>query len=461
MGPILPQVAQSRGVGLGTVGLIFSTYAFANFAVSPYLGKALQTGAVQRKTLLFSGLLICGGSAAAFGLVTLVQNPHVFTAICLLLRVVNGVGSAAVDTSSFSMISGLYAGSEAFGTMMGIAESFLSLGWIVGPLVGGYAAQVAGFAAPFFLTAAVTFLTVPVLIFLMPQSQVEGAERPKVPVTIGRLLRQPIVGVLLVAGMLAAGSLTFLDPTLGPFLQRVWGWDVATIGLGFGTTAVLYAIITPFAGWVGDKVGMSVIIVAGFVFMAVGYVLLGPAPPLQALLGRVFGSWLIWVSLSFIGLGAGMAFVPLLPALLNGLADVGIEEEGLADVVSGLLSGSFSMGGGVGPLLGGLLAALLGFEWAAAGFGLVLASIGVAVSIVSTLAARTAAARTAALESAPSMPSLATGSRSAAAHSRQPAMSPRPPLMSALSGHGQPHAANHLHEPLLSGGHGSDRQNSC
>ncbi len=55
--------------------------------------------------------------------------------------------------------------------MMGIAESFLSLGWIVGPLVGGYAAQVAGFAAPFFLTAAVTFLTVPVLIFLMPGSK--------------------------------------------------------------------------------------------------------------------------------------------------------------------------------------------------------------------------------------------------------------------------------------------------
>lgn len=52
--------------------------------------------------------------------------------------------------------------------MMGIAESFLSLGWIVGPLVGGYAAQVAGFAAPFFMTATITFLTVPALMFLMP-----------------------------------------------------------------------------------------------------------------------------------------------------------------------------------------------------------------------------------------------------------------------------------------------------
>ena len=53
----------------------------------------------------------------------------------------------------------------------------------------------------------------------------------------------------------------------------------------------------------------------------------------------------------------------------------------------------------MGPLLGGLLAALLGFEWAAAGFGLVLALIGLAVCIVSIMAARTAAARTAALVS--------------------------------------------------------------
>lgn len=64
---------------------------------------------IHRKTLLLSGLLICAASAASFGLVTLIQNAHAFTAICLLLRVVNGIGSAAVDTSSFSMITGCSA----------------------------------------------------------------------------------------------------------------------------------------------------------------------------------------------------------------------------------------------------------------------------------------------------------------------------------------------------------------
>lgn len=61
---------------------------------------------LHRKTLLIYGLLICSAAAACFGLVTLVKEPNAFIAVCLLLRVVNGLGSAAVDTSSFSMISG-------------------------------------------------------------------------------------------------------------------------------------------------------------------------------------------------------------------------------------------------------------------------------------------------------------------------------------------------------------------
>ena len=62
---------------------------------------------------------------------------------------------------------------------------------------------------------------------------------------------------------------------------------------------------------------------------------------------------------------------------------VGIEEEGLTDVMSGLLSGSFSLGGGAGPILGGLLAAWFGFQWAAAAFGLVQLVTVLAVAVVS------------------------------------------------------------------------------
>ena len=62
----------------------------------------------------------------------------------------------------------LFADSDFFGAAMGISESFLSLGWIVGPLLGGYAADIAGFAAPFILTGSIAFLATPVLYFMMP-----------------------------------------------------------------------------------------------------------------------------------------------------------------------------------------------------------------------------------------------------------------------------------------------------
>ena len=66
----------------------------------------------------------------------------------------------------------LFADSDFFGAAMGISESFLSLGWIVGPLLGGYAADAAGFAAPFILTGGLALLATPVLYFLMPAGDI-------------------------------------------------------------------------------------------------------------------------------------------------------------------------------------------------------------------------------------------------------------------------------------------------
>ncbi len=74
----------------------------------------------------------------------------------------------------------LFAGSDFFGAAMGISESFLSLGWIFGPVLGGYAADLAGFAAPFLLTAALALACAPLLAWLMPA----GARRLSVLLNI-------------------------------------------------------------------------------------------------------------------------------------------------------------------------------------------------------------------------------------------------------------------------------------
>ena len=84
----------------------------------------------------------------------------------------------------------LFADSEFFGAAMGISESFLSLGWIVGPLLGGYTADVAGFAAPFLLTGGLALLATPVLYFLMPEGMRAALQREMI-VSSSLLLSYP------------------------------------------------------------------------------------------------------------------------------------------------------------------------------------------------------------------------------------------------------------------------------
>ena len=52
-----------------------------------------------------------------------------------------------------------------------VQESVLSIGWVIGPVVGGYGAQLGGFGAPFFITAALAFVCYPALFCLMPKGQ--------------------------------------------------------------------------------------------------------------------------------------------------------------------------------------------------------------------------------------------------------------------------------------------------
>lgn len=74
--------------------------------------------------------------------------------------------------------------------------------------------------------------------------------------------------------------------------------------------------------WLGDKVGMLLIVVTGLFLMGLAFMFLGPAPFLLPVLGSLYGSWLIWTALAVAGMAAGMSFVPLLPAMLNHLSEV-------------------------------------------------------------------------------------------------------------------------------------------
>jgi EmrB/QacA subfamily drug resistance transporter len=194
-------------------------------------------------------------------------------------------------------------------------------------IVDGNAAGWGSLQTQGLLAAAVALLA----LFLVIEARVA---EPLMPLRLFRLRNVSIaniVGVLWAAGMFAWFVISAL------YLQYVLGYDPFKVGLSFLPADVIMAAFS--AGLSAKMVmrfGIRGPLWIGLAIAAIGLALFARAP-----LG---GTFVVDVlpGMVLLGLGAGMAFNPVLLAAMN---DVGNDESGLA---SGVVNTSFMMGGALG-----------------------------------------------------------------------------------------------------------------
>jgi EmrB/QacA subfamily drug resistance transporter len=168
-------------------------------------------------------------------------------------------------------------------------------------------------------------------VFLVIESNVRS---PLVPLRLFRLRNiavSNVVGVLWAGAMFAWFFLTAL------YLQLVLGYSPLQVGLAFlPGNLVMGAMSIGLSAKLVLRFGIRPPLVAGLLLASAGLLLLARAP--------VDGSFATDVlpSMILLGLGAGMAFNPV---LLAAMSDVEPAEAGLA---SGLVNTSFMMGGALG-----------------------------------------------------------------------------------------------------------------
>jgi predicted MFS family arabinose efflux permease len=166
---------------------------------------------------------------------------------------------------------------------------------------------------------------------------------PLVPLRLFKLrniVTSNIVGVLWAAAMFAWFFLSAL------YLQLVLGYSSLQVGLAFlPATLIMGAFSLGLSAKLVMKFGVKAPLSAGLLLAAVGLVLFVRAP--------VDGSFAVDVlpSMILLGVGAGMAFNPV---LLAAMSDVEPSESGLA---SGVVNTSFMMGGALGLAILASLAA--------------------------------------------------------------------------------------------------------
>ncbi|XP_078356360.1 MFS-type transporter SLC18B1-like, partial [Oculina patagonica] len=109
----------------------------------------------------------------------------------------------------------------------------------------------------------------------------------------------------------------YLDPILGLHLEEMMNLNATQIGLVFLVFAVVYTLVTPLAGWIGDKTQCHRwLTIAGYIGSGFGSFLLGPAPFLTFFLPtkRV---WFVCLSMAIMGFSSGTFFVQLMPDLVK------------------------------------------------------------------------------------------------------------------------------------------------
>jgi predicted MFS family arabinose efflux permease len=157
---------------------------------------------------------------------------------------------------------------------------------------------------------------------------------PLVPLGLFRrrnLSTANVVGILWAAAMFAWFFLSAL------YLQLVLGYSPLQVGLCFLPANVIMAVLSlGLSAKLVLRFGIRVPLASGLLLAAAGLALFARAPVDGAFVADVLPSMIL------LGLGAGMAFNPL---LLAAMSDVEPNDAGLA---SGLVNTSFMMGGALG-----------------------------------------------------------------------------------------------------------------
>lgn len=187
-----------------------------------------------------------------------------------------------------------------------------------------------------FLGGAVILL----ILFLVIEAKVTS---PLIPLTLFRLrnvITANIIGVLWSAAMFASFFLSAL------YLQLVLGYSPLQVGLTFlPSNLIMAAFSLGLSAKIVMRFGIRLPLSVGLLIAAVGLGLFARAP--------IHGNVIVDVlpSMILIGIGAGIAFNPVLLAAMN---DVDQSESGLA---SGVVNTSFMMGGALGLAILASLAA--------------------------------------------------------------------------------------------------------
>ncbi len=330
--PVLPQFAQSFGVGATASSVVVSAFAFFRLVFAPASGRLV--GVLGERPVYLIGLLVVAVSTGATAFASSYWQLLVF-------RGLGGIGSTMFTVSAVALLVRLSPVTIRGRVASAYGSAFL-LGGIGGPIVGGTLGGL-GLRVPFLVYAGALVLAAAVVaVFISGAALRPAPDAPALPIVTARAAwTDPAYRAGLVSGF-ANGWANFgvRNAILPLFAAAVIGKEPWVAGLALAVFAAGNATGLTFAGRLSDRVGRRPFILGGLLLSGTATAVTGFAVALPALV----------VASVVAGVGAGT----LNPAQQAALADIiGRERNG------GPALAAFQMSTDTGAIIGPIVAGLL------------------------------------------------------------------------------------------------------
>ncbi|KOO49449.1 MFS transporter [Viridibacillus arvi] len=331
--PVMPTYLKLFGAAGQVLGFLIAIIAFAQFLFSPIAGNLSDK--IGRKRLIVFGLILNGIAQISFGLSTELW-------MLFVCRFLTGVGSAFIVPPIMAYVADITTIDER-GKAMGQIGAAISLGFMIGPGIGGFLSNVS-LHFPFYFAGSASILAGVLSLILLPatkpiiQNAVKGDNIFK---QLTRSFHASYFVLLIVVFVFSFGISNF-QATLSMFLTYK-----------FAYTATDIAILMTVGGFVG-------VIVQGFAlntlfkkFGEMKIILFGLAVASISMLGILFVSgFFIMLLVATIFSTATTLIRPAVNTLISKTAG---NEQGFA---AGMNNAYMSLGNMIGPALAGIL-----FDW--------------------------------------------------------------------------------------------------
>ncbi|MBD3109149.1 MFS transporter [Bacillus sp. AGMB 02131] len=327
--PVIPTIMNELNLSGSVVGYMVAAFAIIQLLVSPIAGRWVDK--FGRKRMIVIGLFIFSLSELLFGL-----GQHVVT--LFVSRMLGGVSAAFIMpaiTAFIADITTLKTRPKALGYM----SAAISTGFIIGPGIGGFLAEI-GTRLPFFFAAGFALLAAILSIITLrePERNPENIEPEGSEAGLKRIF-VPMYFIAFMIILICAFGLAAFESLFSLFADHKFGFTPKDIAIMITGGALIGAIVQVLlfdrlTEWFGEirLIRYSLILSTVLVF-------------LMTVVNSYFGILLVTWTV-FIG------FDLMRPAVTTYLSSIAGNEQGF---VGGMNSMFTSLGNVFGPIVGGIL----------------------------------------------------------------------------------------------------------